>query len=710
MMKLKTYLRRYVIACSVAIAAGADMVPGQVALNLFNGTSTNGWNAHGTWVVTGGALTSNTNGDRNLLTAVPFGDFSLQFEYSESAPVGAILRLWATRENTGGLTVALDTSNAKDGVGSIADLSHSSLKTVSAGWHRVQVEASHGQVSVRIDGQPAGTASGLGARAGYLGFQATMTGQLQVRGVRLMPLNTASLFNGTDLGGWKSIARGPEAKGGVGHSAAKVLTFGMGGGSDKPHEAKWTVRGGSIHGESGPGALENSTMLEDGVLQLTATYHGDAKPEQFTAIDIRNTAGQIAGGYSVGIGSFAGSVQGLSKGSISRVNTPVDETVVIGGRTIAVWVGGNLVSVSNDSRPESGNAGQGARTQAGVLSLVLPGGNAQVDVSHLGATAFQKPYGLLARATLPPPTPPVSTAANTTAATIPAGSSAAETALLKQQQETAQKDATEQANKQHVAALMSQALVSTDPQQQQNLYGQVIQLDPANPNAMQGYKEAQSKLQQQQSAAAQNVSKQQDAQSRDQQTDAALVTAQGAFLSGHLSEASNALSIAERLSPNNPLVRELRTRIGNAQSLRSRLFFIGGGIGLVALLSAMALWLRRRKQQKNPALEITSGLDSGKIYSLEKDQTRIGAVPQDGGQKNDIVVRDVEHAISRFHCEIIRRNGQLYLQDLNSSNGTRLNGERLKPGSPELLRKGSRIKLAETVEMRFGYARNQKKG
>ena len=79
---------------------------------------------------------------------------------------------------------------------------------------------------------------------------------------------------------------------------------------------------------------------------------------------------------------------------------------------------------------------------------------------------------------------------------------------------------------------------------------------------------------------------------------------------------------------------------------------------------------------------------------------------QDGGQKNDIVIRDVDHAISRFHCEVVRKNGQLYLVDLNSSNGTRLNGERLKPGTPELLRKGARIKLAESVELRFGYARD----
>lgn len=693
---------------SAAFAALSSVAMTQVGLNLFNGTSTNGWNTHGNWTVNGGNLTSDT-GDRSLLTVVPFGDFNLQFEYNESAPAGAVLRLWASKENTGGLSVALDMNGAKDGTGSVAGLGRSSIASLSPGWHRVQVEASHGQVTTRIDGLQAATASGLGARAGYIGFQATMTGQVQLRSVRLLPLNTTSLFNGTDLGGWKSIPRKPDAKGGVTHSAEKMLTFGMGGGSDKPHEAKWNVRGGAIHGESGPGALENSTMLEDGIVQLTATYHGDVKSDTFTALSVRTAPGQFGGGYPVGIGSFAGSVQGLTKNGFGRANAPVEETIVIGGRTIAVWVAGNLVSISNDSRPESANASGGARTQAGVLSLVLPGSNAQVDVARVSATAFQKPYGVSAHAAPPPPVTAQAPTAAGPAVAAPAGSSAAEVAILKQQQDSAQKDAADQANKQRVSSLMGQALASQDPQQQESLYGQVIQLDPANPNAMQGYKEAQAKLQLQQSAAAQTATKQQDAQSRDEQTNRALVTAQSAFLGGHLSDASNSLSIAERLSPGNPLVRELRSRISNAQSLRSRLYFLGGGVGLIALLGALALWLRRRRQQKHPALEITSGLDTGKIYPIEKDQTRIGAVPQDGGQKNDIVVRDVEHAISRFHCELIKRNGQIYLQDLNSSNGTRLNGERLKPGSPELLRKGSRIKLAETVEMRFGYARSEKK-
>ena len=681
----------------------------QVPLSLFNGTSLLGWNPHGAWSATAGAITTNGGGDRNVMTAVPFGDFDLQFEYNESAPMGAEFRMWATREGSGGVAVDLDISGAKNGVGGIQSVSKSSMATVSQGWHKVQVSASHGSMSVKVDGQPSGSGSGLTGRGGYLGFRANGTGQLAVRGVRLSPLNLSSDFNGSDLGGWKSLARAPDAKGGVGHSATKVLTLGIGGGNTKPHEAKWTVRGGAIHGEAGPGALEYGQPAEDAVIQLTSVYHGNVKAEDLTALGVRNTPGQMGTGYAVGIGPYAGAVDHLAKHGFGAAGAPVEQTIVIGGRTIATWVNGNLLSVSNDPRPESGDSAQGARTQAGSLQLLLPGDNAQIDVAKLTGAALTRPYGLSPKAPVPPQPPPQTTASITPATpAVNPGESAAATALLQQQKEQQDKDKEEKANKQKVSSLMGQALKSQDPQEQENLYEQVMQIDPANPNAMAGIKDAQAKLQQQQTAHQQVTNNNDQEKDRQQQTNASLLNAQSAFLGGRLSEASRALSVAERLSPGNPLVHELRTRITASQSLRNRLFFLGTGTGIVALLAGISLWWRRRKLQRFPVLEVTSGVDSGKSFRIEKDQTRIGAVPQDGGQRNDIVVRDVEHAVSRFHCEVVKRNGQLFLQDLNSSNGTRVDGERLKPGDSALLRKGTKIQLAGTVEMQFGYDRARK--
>ncbi len=701
----------HVLCAGLCCAAGLAQTP----LSLFNGTSLLGWNAHGTWSATNGVLGTSGGGSRSVLTVVPFADFRLDFEYNASVSVGAKLRLWANREDSGGLAVDLDTVGSAAGVGGVESLSHSSLAVVAPGWHRVQIEASHGQLSTRIDGQPSGNASGLGTRAGYVGFEASGDGTLQVRSVKLLPLNLNNLFDETDLSGWKSVARSPDTKGGVGHDLTKTLTFGIGGGSTKPHEAKWSVVNGSIHGQDGPGGLEDSSPVEDGIFHIDAETTGEPRKENFTSLTLRNVSGQLSGGYAVGVGPYAGSIDGLVKHAPLGGTKMIEQTVVLAGRTIAVWVNGALATVYTDTRAESSSAGKGAKLTAGAITLVLPNSGEQVNVQHLAMFALPKTYGVAARAPAPPPPAPVPVVAAVTqpVVVVPPAPSEAEKALLQQQKAAAEKDASDRANKQRVAALMGQALATNDPQQQMSAYGQVVQIDPSNTAAVQGFKEAQARMQGQQEAqqraASAQENQEQENQTRTSKTDAAVGHAQSAFLSGRLSEASAALSVAERLAPDNPAARALRLRISSAQMVRTRLRLLGGGVGLVSPLALGALWLRRRRQQRFPVLEITRGLDSGRSFPIEKETIRIGAVAQNGAQKNDIVIQDVEHAISRFHCEVARKNGQLYLTDLKSSNGTRLNGQTLQPGRPELLRRGSTITLANNVDLRFDYDRRSKK-
>lgn len=699
---------------SMAMLSGsmaATTLCAQAPLSLFNGTSLQGWTAHGPWTASGGSLTTNGSGARSVETLVPFADLRLDFEYNETGPIGAKLRLWTNHENGGGLSIDLDQSGNPAGVGGIESLSHSSLGMLGAGWHKVQIEASNGLVNVRIDGQPLGSASGLGSRGGYIGFEASGSGGMQVRNVKLLPLNLNNLFNGSDLSGWKSVARGPDSKGGMGHAMEKTLTFGIGGGSTKPHEAKWTVRGGAIHGEAGPGGLENGISVQDGIFQISASMKGDAKPDNYTAMAVRGSPGQLGGGYEIGIGPYAGGIDGVVQHAPAKTTALVDETVAVAGRTIEVWVNGNLTTVHTDTRPEAGSSAQGARTGAGTVALLLPRNGEQLDVQRVNLQALPKSYGVAAHAPAPPPPTPVQVAVTPVTPPI-AAPSEAEKALLAQQQAAAKKDATDQANKQRVAALMSQALATTDPQQQMSAYSQVVQIDPSNAAAVQGFKEAQARVQAQQTAQQQAVAAQQNEEqqsaTRDQQTQTSLNKAQSAFLSGRLTEASGALAVAERLSPSNPLVRDLRSRISSAQAVRSRLLFLGGGMGLLATAGLLAVWLRRRKQQRYPVLEVIRGFEEGRVFPIDKDLVRIGAVAQNGAQKNDIVIQDIEHAISRFHCEVARKNGQLYVTDLKSSNGTRINGESLRPGQPELLRKGSTITLANNVDLRFGYDRRAK--
>ncbi len=58
------------------------------------------------------------------------------------------------------------------------------------------------------------------------------------------------------------------------------------------------------------------------------------------------------------------------------------------------------------------------------------------------------------------------------------------------------------------------------------------------------------------------------------------------------------------------------------------------------------------------------------VFPLEGNLLRIGRADQ-----NEIVVN--ERGVSRFHCQITRSGAKLYIEDLNSTNGTRINGRRL---------------------------------
>lgn len=59
-----------------------------------------------------------------------------------------------------------------------------------------------------------------------------------------------------------------------------------------------------------------------------------------------------------------------------------------------------------------------------------------------------------------------------------------------------------------------------------------------------------------------------------------------------------------------------------------------------------------------------------------------------------------EPGISRYHLKVDFIEGKLYVSDLNSTNGSFLNGKRLEPNKPELLIKGDEVRLGR-CEYRF---------
>jgi len=62
----------------------------------------------------------------------------------------------------------------------------------------------------------------------------------------------------------------------------------------------------------------------------------------------------------------------------------------------------------------------------------------------------------------------------------------------------------------------------------------------------------------------------------------------------------------------------------------------------------------------------------------------------------------LDHGVSREHASIFRRNEIVVVEDLGSTNGTLLNGDRLAPFLPQLLKDGDQLQLGKLlVEVRF---------
>ena len=89
------------------------------------------------------------------------------------------------------------------------------------------------------------------------------------------------------------------------------------------------------------------------------------------------------------------------------------------------------------------------------------------------------------------------------------------------------------------------------------------------------------------------------------------------------------------------------------------------------------------------------GPSAGKTYPLEGEEILIGREP-------DCTLQIDSPGISRRHARIIFQNNQFLLEDLGSSNGTFVNGERIS--GPQVLRNGDLISLGKLVQLEYQVA------
>jgi len=111
----------------------------------------------------------------------------------------------------------------------------------------------------------------------------------------------------------------------------------------------------------------------------------------------------------------------------------------------------------------------------------------------------------------------------------------------------------------------------------------------------------------------------------------------------------------------------------------------------------------RQRNAPHARLVIEKGRSSGKQFMLSDTEAQIGRWDADGGifPDVDLDTDDPEAKVSRRHARITLSNGQYFLEDLGSTNGTFINrGKRLPPGQRQVLCDGDEIIVGKTF-LRF---------
>ena len=104
--------------------------------------------------------------------------------------------------------------------------------------------------------------------------------------------------------------------------------------------------------------------------------------------------------------------------------------------------------------------------------------------------------------------------------------------------------------------------------------------------------------------------------------------------------------------------------------------------------------LQPEKKEAPPKLYFIKGPMEGKVYELEGKVVFLGR-----SASNDIQLKDI--MVSRKHLKIFRSGETCSVEDLKSTNGTQVNGEKIEPGENIEMEEGDTIQLGNT-SIQFG--------
>ncbi len=338
---------------------------------LFDGETLFGWRpaSEADWHVADGVLRA-TKGEPGLLhTSSQWGNFELtaDFRIAPGGNSGIFVRTPPEPPPTPGRYYEFNIADAEDEpwpTGSLVHHKKADAPRNGDRWRTMHLAAAGGRFTVKIDGaevleyddpKPSGR--------GYIGLQ-FRRGTVEFRNIKLKPLGLKSIFNGTDLTGWRLHEE---------QSQASVTPEG------------W------LNLKDGPGTLETEGKWADFTMQLEVFVNGE---ELNSGIFFRCIPRERWNGYESQIhnGFLDGDrtkprdagTGGIFRRQDARKVVADDfewfsKTIHAADRHMAVWVNGYQVSDWTDRREPDANPRRGLRLEAGTIQI--QGHDPKTDIS-----------------------------------------------------------------------------------------------------------------------------------------------------------------------------------------------------------------------------------------------------------------------------------------------------------------------------------------
>lgn len=245
------------------------------------------------------------------------------------------------------------------------------------------------------------------------------------------------------------------------------------------------------------------------------------------------------------------------------------------------------------------------------------------------------------------------------------------------------------------------------------LWKMILLIDPDHLEARMGFEQARGDLDE---ANAFETNARQSELSAEEGKAERLRLAETALYRADFGRADNLIEEVLDMDGDDPRARSLQQAVRTSRAARSaaRLWLIGGILlGLVVLVGSIWLLLRWRRRRKTEAdfgaatapegafVQVVEGVGQGLLVPLQGDIFRIGAADSEQAERrNDLILSDAGALISRYHCEVLKRDRGFVLLD-HSLNGTTLNGKALARGGQQSLRDGDEVVLAGTSKLKF---------